>query len=349
MRCVLLILLIFAFGDSEWHATDLGIYHPIKAHDIAVDFNNSLYVVDSERDRIVGIHDDGSITSIGRSGHGPGEFSRLGRIYHDGENLYATNIFPRKISIFSNGNHKKTLTPDRSIVRLVPYRKGWLFVQRRAQENKVALVSSSLDFSNRHTIHVWSERTKEKTEFRSDNTVKMNPAEPMEFLGVNQNATIGYFTTHDDPNLYIVESPKKTVLLSIKNRVPFSEEWGRKRIKEIEQEANTGEGPLMKISPLFPEYFPFFKDIIAGPDDLLWIMNGQHYFDAKAKPIIASMRKGILDSDYAAKFNPARIIHLFRDWAYITTFDNESGAFGIAKVKQEKMFAFLKAHPIPPK
>lgn len=102
-------------GEIEGEDEDLQFYLP---EDIAVDKFGNIYILDAGNYRVQKLNPEGGyITSFGREGQGPGEFSQPQSIEIDAEGLvYISDAGNNRIEIFdTDGKHKESIRFDSQV------------------------------------------------------------------------------------------------------------------------------------------------------------------------------------------------------------------------------------------
>jgi len=342
-----MILVLFClFQGPSWSIDDLGIYQPINAHEVAVDTENALYIPDKAENRVIRVGPEGTLSTLGREGRGPGELSRIGALYHDGSHLFVKNIFPSFIHVFQGEDHQTTVTPPFGTESLIPLAGGWLFVARSATESRRELCLSDRELGERRVLKTWPTSSREAAEVGRGNVIALDPTEPKILLVLSTSGRQAFFARPREPTLYRIDGDGTlTEVLTLEHHYPFDADWGRARVREAEARINLDSPIRFTLKPILPDYFPWFQRIDAGPGNLLWIRDGRHYHEPSAQPLVidASGREA---TGPIAGLDVARVIHVDGDYAWVTRFNRQDGVAGVARIPLRTVATYTRDNPI---
>jgi len=302
----LLSMLMFYQGSAE-------LYRPYELKEIKIT-ETFIYVAPFEASRIYQYDLEGKfIQTIGQPGQGPGEFELIALVGKNGENILAASL-PKPNLVFEFSPEGKLINEIRApdTHPFWPYRihSGWLLSER--DEGSLSRYRTDLEF-NRKTKLI---------------AIPLKP------------------TTETAPEAL----KKRRILwaLSRNQQFYFLIEPGNASLTLWDFKANTKRSIPIDVDPIPSPIegagdLPLFENLFPGPQNTCLVYTSAHVLhdqpplviDANGKTLPFGLSPEVLK----------RLIEIRRDWAWLTTYDEEAGA-GIAKVNVTDLNSFAAKHPI---
>lgn len=351
-------------AEAEWTMNDLEIYTSLRKDMVAVNEYGETFVLDPSECQIIKLNPDGSFAlRFGKKGQGPGEFNRPGNLQVFGDHVYIDDFMTSSVICYDRkgvyvNQWKVSSARDRTRVA-----DGWLYgTWKYNPMNDPSLgkfLQVDLEFKQEKVLHDFG--GKDKKEENSPYGIQLemkdgyvimphNPAPDMPRLGVSGDGKFAALVqpgTQLKVDIYDSATGKVVAIVHQKSQpMAFNKDWGEKHIEAMNKvEEASSQKFKMKVTPRFPDFFPYVKSFWAHADGRFYLLPWSKNPNEPGK-IICFDEKGTFQDHELTPEIAERLLYLNETHGWVGTFDAEEEQAGVAKVPRKDLADFIKAHPI---
>lgn len=305
--------MVLALSMLLFYQDSAEFYRPYELKEIKIT-EAFLYVAPFEASRIYQYDLEGKfITTIGRPGQGPGEFELISFVGKDGENILAASL-PKPNLVYEFSPEGKLIDEIRApdTHPFWPYRihSGWLISEK-----------DGTNFTRYRTDHAFNRIYKLVS-------VPVKPVTNTAPEALKKQRIL--WTLARNQEFYFLIEPGETGLTVW----DFKADSKRTIPIDVDPIPSPIEGK---------EDLPLFENLFPGPKNSCLVYTSAHFLH-EWPPLVFDGAGKALPFDFLPEVWK-RLIEIRGDWAWITTFDEETGA-GIARTKVPNLNSFATEHPI---
>lgn len=287
MVFTLLLILLTSNPEPLWVLKDHGIYERISSQSAALDEAGNLYLVNSEEALVLKISPSGEIERrFGGKGKGPGEMTRPKIIQVEGDKVYVSDYFSRKILQFTqDGVYQTSLDHGAFVPILAKTRNHWLYFSPIIDAQKphsFELVIADKHFKERRQL-IYLERGKGPYKDEPIFDLKFDPATQRSVVGFNPAISLLFITPCCQGTRAVVALPGIELKLIIydgltgevlrevnhaRAPIPFNKEWGQAKFKETVEKVSSSN---IEYRENFPQFFPAVRSMRVFEDGTIYI------------------------------------------------------------------------------
>lgn len=357
MLSTMLVLCLVFEGEGTWEIRDSDIFQPLRTDEVIVARDGEVFILNFKRGHIAHYDMMGrKVGTIGFKGKGPGGLTYPDNFFLEKGRLYVLDRLNSSISVFQSkkGNFLKRIRLPRRNLSVAKVRGGWIYGDWSDSENAAEL-----------SRVYWADSEFEKSQFiytlqssgiqggmsieNNNGEIKavFTPLSSQPRLLVSRDGGLAYLSEPEGFEIQVIDVARRKIVCTIKRAnapLPFDQEWGLERRAEIDR-MRPAHDQQIKVKNQFPRYFPIIRDIRLDPDGLLVVDKWMGRPDERHNLLSLDSRGNPKESSHGWEVL-SRLVAVRGIWAYITIFDNENEAAGIARCPLSSVERFVAEHPI---
>lgn len=358
MTWTTLMFAILAFDGTAATFAETETYRPFRARDVAVAADGSVFLSNFEEGLILGYSADGSEKVVfGGKGQGPGELNFVTQLAVEGGKLYAVDAGANNISVFdaeTTAFIERMSMPAQGI-EIMKVNGGWLYGNWQFSMDPDAPVELTFvdnNLENPVKIAAWPREGGGSGFMIQSNggvpEVPFNPARDGYRMIASLDGTFAYLSHPGDLKISVVDVANQKIVNTMTPEatvIPFSEEWGQARLKEITENSKRGGGMELKFKADFPENFPFVQSLYVGPDNSLVLRRFAAAPEERLPYMVLDRTGKEVDLPYRPQNQP-RVMAIHDGHAYVGTYDADVDEAGLIRVPLADVDQVVTDHPI---
>ncbi len=288
---VIFFISLFVLSGDPVFIKGTGIPEPLMRDSVQVAKDGTVFILDQSEQTIKRYDDKGEDKGVvGRKGEGPGEYTSPWALYLEGDEFFVRDRRARKVIVYNlKGEFIRNIKEPVDGLDIARVAGGWATGSWRlgAPESQVVLQLVNEDLLQPRKILEWSRAgTDGVTDVRLASTgltrLPYNPAKNLAMMVPSLDLkTLFVYQPAESFRIAVVDvATGSSHFISLKDvkRMPFNNEWGKERLKEQQEDYNRRglAGKLQWIEG-FPKFFPWVREMLAGPNGTLvikrWSMN----------------------------------------------------------------------------
>jgi len=330
-----------------WQITMTEMYRPFTSREVVIGPKGQVYCFETGKNAIHHYGADGKFAgNIGRMGSGPGEFRGVIRMWYQAatSRLLVLDASLSRVQVFkADGQFVEAIKfPVGQTVFPTLTKYGWAYPHFSPQSPNDVLFISDQRFEKATLVGSWLRPPIGLTGSVGHSVARFDVAADTWKFTASADGSLLFLYVPGKPEIKMLDARtaevKGAIQLGLKP-LPIDDSWVENKMAEVEK-MNTP----VKIEYSAGDYFPLVKDLRAGPWGNLLVYTSIHFVKEDIPPLVFNQAGQEVQSPFSGAALK-RIVGIYENMAYVTTFDPAKEEAGLAKIDSADVNRFVASRP----